>query len=124
MNCLVCDAELPAPAPIGRPRRYCSAACRQRAYHARHATDQPVFPPENALDANVIGLDGQPAQPLLAEIVLVPVDCQSSVYAAQTFAEFPWRRLLADLSEGRVGVSSNDADNSPGIDEVLNGLDC
>lgn len=113
MNCLVCDAELPAPAPIGRPRRYCSAACRQRAYHARHATDQPVFPPANALDADVIGLGARPEQPLLAAIVLVPVDCRGSVYAAQTFAEFPWRRFVADLSEGRVGISSSDSDDSP-----------
>lgn len=30
-QCVVCRGELPPPAAVGRPRRYCSAACRQIA---------------------------------------------------------------------------------------------
>lgn len=30
--CQFCRGELPAPAATGRPRRFCSQACRQRTY--------------------------------------------------------------------------------------------
>ena len=98
MNCLVCDAQLPAPASAGRPRRYCSAACRQRAYHARHAAEQPIPPPQAVNERN---LEGRLDEPLLAAIVFVPVDGEAAVYTAQSFAEFPWRRLVEELSAAR-----------------------
>lgn len=31
-SCAFCGGQLPPPAPTGRPRRFCSAACRQRGY--------------------------------------------------------------------------------------------
>ena len=36
--CGCCRADLPEPAGSGRPRRYCSDACRSRASRARHPT--------------------------------------------------------------------------------------
>ena len=34
MQCIWCKNELP-PSSTGRPRKYCSAQCRQRAYESR-----------------------------------------------------------------------------------------
>ena len=34
-RCRWCNRPLPPPAPTGRPRRYCRAACRQRDFEAR-----------------------------------------------------------------------------------------
>jgi hypothetical protein len=120
MDCLVCDAPLPAPAAVGRPRRYCSAACRQRAYHARHLAEQPVVLPENAIDESVCG---QQAEPLLAAIVFVPVADENWVYAVHAFGEFPWHRLVADLRSSRESISSPENDVSSGLDEVICGRD-
>lgn len=36
MGCAVCGGELPEVHGAGRPRLYCSTACRQRAYRGRH----------------------------------------------------------------------------------------
>lgn len=36
-RCQWCGRELPSPGGIGRRRRYCAQACRQRAYEERHA---------------------------------------------------------------------------------------
>lgn len=94
MKCVVCDAQLPAPALVGRPRRYCSTACRQRAYRQRHRTEQRVSPPARGRTEPC----GSPvAEPLLAALVLFPLDDADSVYAAQSFAEFPWEYFLARL---------------------------
>lgn len=124
MNCVVCDAELPAPAAVGRPRRYCSPACRQRAYHARQLAEQPVYPPENAVDAEVMAYGtADPPPQLLAAIVLVPIDCEGSVLAAHPFAEFPWHRLLAQLSETAGDVISSDTSISEDDTDVLHGFD-
>lgn len=35
MLCLVCHRETPVAHGAGRPRKYCSTACRQRAYRQR-----------------------------------------------------------------------------------------
>lgn len=35
MLCNTCSSPLPPPAATGRPRRYCSRACRLRAYQRR-----------------------------------------------------------------------------------------
>lgn len=109
MNCVVCDAQLPAPASAGRPRRYCSTACRQRAYHARHAAEQPVLPPQAANGPDDWCLT---AEPLLAAIVFVPVDEDGHVFAAHSFGEFPWQALVDDLRECRESRSPADPDIS------------
>lgn len=36
-ECTVCATPIPASTGPGRPSRYCSASCRQRAYRARHS---------------------------------------------------------------------------------------
>lgn len=124
MNCVVCDAELPAPAPVGRPRRYCSAACRQRAYHARQLAEQPIYPPENAIDANVMAQNAPVTPPqLLTAIVLVPLDCEGLVFAAHSFAEFPWYQLLAQLGETSADITSSDMRIAPDEGDVLHGFD-
>lgn len=43
-SCVLCGQPLPAPARTGRPRRFCSAACRQRDYVLK-AWRTPVDPP-------------------------------------------------------------------------------
>lgn len=115
MNCVVCDAQLPAPASAGRPRRYCSAACRRRAYHARQLAERPVSPPERGHAQNA---GPQVPEPLLAAIVFVPVDGADSVYVAQSFGDFPWQELLADLRDGRNGYQKADGRISPPRGEI------
>lgn len=34
-QCAVCARRLPASGGVGRPRAYCSSACRQKAYRRR-----------------------------------------------------------------------------------------
>lgn len=36
MLCIVCHQETPSAHGVGRPRKYCSTACRQRACRQRH----------------------------------------------------------------------------------------
>ncbi|WP_424186368.1 hypothetical protein ACOBQX_00770 [Actinokineospora sp. G85] len=43
VNCAECGRSNPRPA-TGRPRLYCSAACRQRAYRGRAAGRPPARP--------------------------------------------------------------------------------
>ncbi|MFI7308752.1 TetR/AcrR family transcriptional regulator [Streptomyces hygroscopicus] len=40
-RCAQCGDPMPRPTPTGRPRVYCSGACRQRAYRARRAAGSP-----------------------------------------------------------------------------------
>lgn len=42
MRCETCETRLPVPEGRSRPRRYCSSACRQRGYRARHAEAFPA----------------------------------------------------------------------------------
>jgi hypothetical protein len=44
MTCPVCDSEFPAT----RRRRYCSTACKQRAWRDRHALPVPALPAKTA----------------------------------------------------------------------------
>lgn len=39
-RCGWCGTELPATSGLGRPRRYCGQACRQRAYEHRQLTER------------------------------------------------------------------------------------
>jgi hypothetical protein len=45
-RCLWCGRELPATPRIGRRRRYCAQACRQRAYENRNALERGGLPPD------------------------------------------------------------------------------
>jgi hypothetical protein len=105
MNCLVCDAQLPAPASVGRPRRYCSAACRQRAYHARHAGEQQIHTADGERDKIEAGCK---PNLLLTAIVFVPVDGADAVFTAQPFSEFPWEEFLTAVGEQRNNENSLD----------------
>ncbi len=52
VRCLWCGRELPAASGVGRRRRYCAQACRQRAYENRSALERGAIP----LDAVVLTL--------------------------------------------------------------------
>lgn len=43
-HCAWCGRELPGSGRIGRPRRYCTQACRQRAYEQRAAVQRGGLP--------------------------------------------------------------------------------
>lgn len=43
-RCLWCARELPAAGSLGRRRRYCAQACRQRAYENRNALQRGGLP--------------------------------------------------------------------------------
>lgn len=42
MTCEHCGASIPTPERQGRPRRYCSRSCQNRAYRARHQDPIPA----------------------------------------------------------------------------------
>jgi len=43
-RCLWCGRELPTSSSVGRRRRYCAQACRQRAYENRNALERGAIP--------------------------------------------------------------------------------
>ena len=43
-RCLWCGRELPTSSTVGRRRRYCAQACRQRAYENRNALERGAIP--------------------------------------------------------------------------------
>ena len=53
LRCDWCGRELPAQEGLGRRRRYCAHACRQRAYEHRNAVNRGDLPP----DAVVLSAD-------------------------------------------------------------------
>lgn len=44
IRCLWCGRELPSANGVGRRRRYCAQACRQRAYENRNALERGAIP--------------------------------------------------------------------------------
>ncbi len=46
LRCDWCGRELPSQDGVGRRRRYCAQACRQRAYENRHALERGELPPD------------------------------------------------------------------------------
>ena len=44
MRCQWCGRELPSSTGVGRRRRYCAQACRQRAYENRNALERGAIP--------------------------------------------------------------------------------
>ena len=46
LRCLWCGRELPSAGSVGRRRRYCAQACRQRAYENRNALQRGELPPD------------------------------------------------------------------------------
>lgn len=67
-QCPVCKSELPSPGN-GRPARYCSAACRQRAYRSRHR--QSVADPDPDFAARHATVQCEPEVPFLTESELL-----------------------------------------------------
>jgi hypothetical protein len=52
-RCLWCGRTITSGGTVGRRRRYCAQACRQRAYESRHALQRGELPP----DAVVLSVD-------------------------------------------------------------------
>ncbi len=46
IRCQWCGRELPVSSGVGRRRRYCAQACRQRAYENRNALERGAIPPD------------------------------------------------------------------------------
>jgi hypothetical protein len=46
VRCQWCGRELPSSSGVGRRRRYCAQACRQRAYENRNALERGSIPPD------------------------------------------------------------------------------
>ncbi len=44
VRCQWCGRELPSSSGVGRRRRYCAQACRQRAYENRNALERGAIP--------------------------------------------------------------------------------
>ncbi len=44
IRCQWCGRELPSATGVGRRRRYCAQACRQRAYENRNALERGAIP--------------------------------------------------------------------------------
>jgi hypothetical protein len=49
VRCLWCGRELPSSNGVGRRRRYCAQACRQRAYENRNALERGSIPPDSVV---------------------------------------------------------------------------
>ncbi|WP_044888711.1 hypothetical protein [Frankia torreyi] len=87
-GCVVCGAEL-AVASTGRPRRYCSGACRTRAWAARrYATPAPTAP----VDVAPAPAGGAPDD---RHVTIVPGDEPAPV-GARTARQ--WAAVLDELS--------------------------
>lgn len=48
-RCLWCGRELPSSSSVGRRRRYCAQACRQRAYENRNALERGAIPSDSVV---------------------------------------------------------------------------
>jgi hypothetical protein len=48
-RCLWCGRELPSSGSVGRRRRYCAQACRQRAYESRNALQRGQLAPDSVV---------------------------------------------------------------------------
>lgn len=82
MKCIACAKEIPDSNTRGRPRRYCSRSCRQRAYRDRRARNsgagRPAIP---GVELTGIGLTGvetagagrQASEPLVGVAFVVPL---------------------------------------------------
>ena len=74
-HCASCGAELPGPAPTGRPRQWCSDACRKRATRTRPETLSALAVHSDPSDA--APATGSPRARSLAEVaagIPTPVD--------------------------------------------------
>ena len=88
MDCAVCGNELPTAAGAGRPRRYCSPVCRQRAYRGRRRTT----------DHAGCGVPPGAGPPFVA-VLLVPA-WPGLDEAIEAVSGFDWTALIVGLSNG------------------------
>lgn len=96
MICVVCHAETPDVHGAGRPRKYCSSACRQRAYRQRRERGCARRPARTG--------QGGGAGPVVALVVL-PTAMASAV--EQVGIEQVWD--LGDFLMGLARVNSPSA---------------
>ena len=103
--CAWCNGQLPPRQRTGRPRRYCSNACRQSAHRAKTgyidwATSVDVPLPD--LSAPVPDTDEQAVRTLLEMRTLAGVCLRLGIEARPQFA---WR--FARLGEGIVALMND-----------------
>jgi hypothetical protein len=98
-RCEWCRRVLPQAGSVGRPRRYCGQACRQRAYEQRTATAKAGLSDDVVLVRRA-ELDG--LQDRLFQLRCALEDIQTLLGERHTKAEL--ERMLADLvhSTGRL----------------------
>jgi predicted ATPase/DNA-binding CsgD family transcriptional regulator len=77
-RCEVCGADLPSSSPgrgrAGRPARYCSSACRQRAYRQRISAEAPEQAERQSVPAPATPPPTPAAAPPIRSALPVPLD--------------------------------------------------
>ncbi|TDP91094.1 hypothetical protein [Labedaea rhizosphaerae] len=97
-HCGWCGRTLPEDGKVGRPRRYCGQACRQRAYERRTAVQRGGLPEDAVVLSNAELADLQDRLFQLrcaAEDVATAADDGADLAELRTLA-----RQLADTAQG------------------------
>lgn len=89
MECVVCGGALPSSGGAGRPRRYCSPSCRQRAYRGRRYAARS---PDGAVVAASTG-------PPYVAVLLIPA-WPGLGEAIEAVAGHDWTSLVNALANG------------------------
>ena len=92
MQCAVCGNEFPTTPGAGRPRRYCSVGCRQRAYRRRSHAEGGTGPP--ALPSG----DGRPRVAVV--VMLVWPDRGEAAQVAEAVSGLDLMALISRLGNG------------------------
>lgn len=109
-TCAECSRQLPAAQATGRPRRYCSDACRQKARRRRTALPWPPAPPpgypgdprvtrRRTAEALVASLEGAPAAPPEDQLVQGLLEVDWIVFRFATLERELPRRLAGRTGE-------------------------
>ncbi len=108
--CAECSASLPTPKERGRPRRYCSARCRQRARRRRSALPWPPIAPAHypvdpltvsrrTAEAIVATLEGEQAAPAVDQLAQGLLEIDWIVYRLAALERDLPRRLAGRAAE-------------------------
>ncbi len=108
--CAECSAALPAARATGRPRRYCSARCRQKARRRRSALPWPPIAPAHypvdpltvsrrTAEAIVATLEGERAAPAVDQLAQGLLEIDWIVYRLAALERDLPRRLAGRAAE-------------------------
>lgn len=93
MFCAVCHNETPTAHGAGRPRKYCSTACRQRAYRQRHQHLESDRRPAPARSGTA------PAGPVVAVVFVPAATIDGAGRASIAGPVFDIREFLMDATQ-------------------------